>query len=745
MKKNGCGMPFGVPTSFIKCLLMMKMTILLICVFSLQSIANDSFAQEKITLRLENTPLRKAFKVIERQSSFRFVYNEELLPANRKVSISVRSMPLDQVMGLLLQNTSLTFKIIGVDLVVIAAGEPETAMARAEAPAITVTGKVVSTDNRPLANISVFEKGTTTGTVTKENGSFSLSVSDANATIVVSSVTYVTQEIQLNGRTSINVILKEATDELNAVVVVGYGTQRKKDLTGSVGSVPMTNSAKTPVLGTSQLLQGTVSGVQVTQTNSQPGASFTVRVRGTNSISSSSDPLYVVDGYAGADIAALNPTDIASMEVLKDASATAIYGSRGANGVIIITTRKGTSGKMGIQFDMYTGVQHIGKKLDMMNAQQFATYLNQIVTYKNLSLPPASQLAYPYTQSQIDAMGAGTDWQKEIFRTAPISNYTLGFSGGNQDTHYFLSLNYFTQQGVLINSDYKRGTVRFNLDSKASDKIRMGFNSQVSYDMQNQANVNTSGGSTGGTLLDALRINPVLPVYDSTGNYTFANGPTANVTVLGNPVAAARLNTDAGTNTRIFANVFAEYEIIKGLKFKTSLGGETKNYREDVFRPSTTYLGKLTGGSANVNTNNNYNWLNENTLSYDKQINEHNNINVLAGWTYQEWKNRSANTTATNLSSNSYGTNNLGVGASLSSTSNASKNVLASGLGRINYRLFDKYLFTFTMRADGSSRFGENRKWGYFPSGAFAWRMSDEKFIQHIDAVSDLKLRLSYG
>ncbi|HEY4149455.1 MAG TPA: SusC/RagA family TonB-linked outer membrane protein, partial [Chitinophagaceae bacterium] len=720
---------------------MMKMTILLICAFSLQSIANDGFAQEKITLRLENASLRKAFKTIEKQSSFRFVYNEQLLPADRKITISVRAMPLEHVMEQLLENTALTFKIIGVDLVVIAANQrddpgPNSTPAPA---AIAITGKVLNNDNKPLANISILEKGTTNGTVTRGDGSFSLNVADANATLVISSVGFVSQEIALNGRKNINVTLRETTEELNTVVVVGYGTQRKKDLTGAVGSVPMANTEKTPVFGTSQLLQGTVSGVQVTQTNSQPGASFTVRVRGTNSISSSSDPLYVIDGYAGADINALNPNDIASIEVLKDASATAIYGSRGANGVILITTKKGTPGRNAVSFDMYTGVQQVGKTFDMMNAKQFATYLNQVTA------ADAPTMALPFTQAQIDALGEGTNWQKDLFRSAPISNYSLGFSGGNADSRYYLSFNYFTQKGIVLNSDYKRGTVRFNLDNKVSDKVRIGINTQVSYDFQDLANVNTNGGSSGGTILDALRASPTIPLYDSTGAYSFQNGPSGYTDILGNPVAAAVLNSDKGATSRIFANAFGEYEIIKGLKFRTSFGGELYNRREDVFRPSTTYLGKTTGGYAGVNTNNNYDWLNENTFTYDRQFGGIHAINVVAGWTYQSWQDRSANTTATTLSSNSYGTDNLGVGASITSSSNTTVHVLASGLGRINYRLMDKYLFTFTMRADGSSRFGANKKWGYFPSGAVAWRMSDEKFIKSINAISDLKIRASYG
>ncbi len=549
MKKNGCGMPFGISASFIKCLLMMKMTTLLICAFSLQSLANDGFAQEKITLRLENVSLRKAFKTIEKQSSFRFVYNEQLLPADRKITISVHAMPLEHVMEQLLENTALTFKIIGADLVVIAANQREDQGTKTEPVAITITGKVLNNENKPLANISVLEKGTTNGTVTRADGTFSLDVTDANATLVISSVGFVAQEIALNGRKTINVSLKETTEELNTVVVVGYGTQRKKDLTGAVASVPMANTEKTPVFGTSQLLEGTVSGVQVTQTNSQPGASFTVRVRGTNSISSSSDPLYVIDGYAGADINAINPNDIASIEVLKDASATAIYGSRGANGVILITTRKGTPGRNAVSFDMYTGVQQVGKTFDMMNAKQFATYLNQVTA------ADAPTMALPFTQAQIDAMGAGTNWQKDLFRSAPISNYSLGFSGGNADSRYYLSFNYFTQKGIVLNSDYKRGTVRFNLDNKVSDKIRIGINTQVSYDFIDYANVNTNGGSSGGTILDALRASPTVPLFDSTGAYSFQNGPSGYTDILGNPVAAAVLNSDKGATSRAYSPI----------------------------------------------------------------------------------------------------------------------------------------------------------------------------------------------
>ncbi|WP_255539674.1 SusC/RagA family TonB-linked outer membrane protein [Longitalea luteola] len=603
-----------------------------------------------------------------------------------------------------------------------------------------ISGKVFNSSNLPMPGVNVQVKGTNIGTFTDTKGFFALNVPETKPVLlVVSSVGYTTQEVDVTNATGdLTVTLVEVPTQLTDVVVVGYGTARKKDLTGSVASVGLQSVEKTPVFGTSQLLQGRVAGVQVTQTNSQPGSAFTVRIRGTNSISTSSDPLYVVDGYAGADITALNPNDIVSMDVLKDASATAIYGSRGANGVVMITTRRGAAGKKAITFDAYTGVQQVANKLEMMDAQQYARFVNEAAAKSSPVLPQ------PYTEDQINAMGKGTDWQDELFRNARISNYNLGFTGGNADSRYYLSMNYFSQDGIIIGSDYKRGTLRFNLDSKISEKLRVGLSSQVSYESQLQANVNTTGGSAGGTLLDALLSSPVTPVYDSTGAYTFRNGPQPYAIDVGNPVAAANLNSDKNKNTRIFANFFAEYEMIKGLKLRSSFGGEYRNFRNDVFRPSNSYLGAQTNGYAQVVTNNNYNWLTENTLTYDKVFNRTHSINAVAGVTYQEWKNASVTSTVTGLSTNNLFTDNLAIGTA-NNGSNTNKNVLASFLGRLNYRLLDRYLFTFTFRADASSRFGENNKWGYFPSGAFAWRVKEENFLKEVDAISDLKFRASYG
>lgn len=605
----------------------------------------------------------------------------------------------------------------------------------------TITGKVIAPDNTPVAGATITVKsssGKGESVAAGPDGSYRIKVPNTGAfTLVISAVGYDNLEVlssTIGAGFSYTATLKGSAHGLNEVVVVGYTSVNKRDITGSVATVSMANTDKTPVLGASQLLEGTVPGVQVTQYNSQPGAAFSVRIRGTNSISYSSDPLYVLDGYAGADLTGLNVNDIQSISILKDASSAAIYGSRGANGVVLITTKKGAMGKPAVNFDMYTGEQQVSHMLKMMNGKQFATYLNQVAELNGT--------AKPYTPAQLASLGAGTDWQKAIYRTAPISNYFINVGGGSETNHYYLSANYFDQQGVLINTGYKRGTIRFNMDSKISNKVSAGINAAVTYAWQSKGDINSNGGSTSGTILNALRFNPALPIRDSSGNFTFQDGPLPYTDQMGNPVAQATQNTDRQNDIRILANAFVEYEVIPGLRLRSTLGGELYNGREEIFKPTTSYLAP--NGIAQVNTTNNYDYLNENTIKYNWNKGIH-ALEALAGWTYQLYRNKAANAIATSLSSNSYGTDNLGVGSASSVTSSGSKNVLASGLARINYRLMDRYIFNINMRADGSSRFGTNKKWGYFPSGGFTWRAGEEKFIQSIPAISELNVRLSYG
>lgn len=613
--------------------------------------------------------------------------------------------------------------------------------AQVRTPDHKVSGVVLTATGSPIPGATIQVKGSNASALAGNDGSFAIEVKYKGAVLIVSAVGYATLEIEAASAGKIT--LRQEAKGLEDVVVVGYGTTRKKDLTGAISSVSVKDVDKEPVIGTSQMLEGQVPGVQVSQNQSQPGGTvFSIRIRGTNSINSSSEPLYVVDGFAGATINDINPSDVASIDVLKDASATAIYGSRGANGVVMITTKRGRPGRS-LTIDAYTGDQQVAKQYKMMNANQFGNYLVTLQTQQNQL--NNTTIPLPYTQAQVDAMGAGTNWQHQIFRVAPTSNMSVGMSGGTDNSRYYLSMSYYDQQGIIIASDYKRGVIHFNLDQYMG-KVHVGVSSQASYDYQNAPTVNTSGGGTTPSVLwDAVRFSPILGVRDSTGAYTYVNGPGPIVSPIGNPVAYANEARDGVYNLRTFANVYGDYEVIPGLHLRTTFGIDYTNGGERQFVPTDLYVASANGGSASQSSSQNYSWLNENTLTYDRTFHRIHAVNVVGGFTLQHWYQKSFGEGITNLSTNAESYNNLGVGTPGTPNSSYQDNALSSWFGRLNYRLMDKYLFTATLRGDGSSRFGVNNKWGYFPSGAFAWRVSQEKFAQRWTSVSDLKLRTSYG
>ncbi|MBE9600216.1 TonB-dependent receptor [Pedobacter sp. MC2016-24] len=718
-------------------ILMLNWTLILGLLLSLDVSAKSYGQDVKVSLTLNGSSLKEAIGALEQKAQTRFMYSEDVLPKNKQVTLSVQNEELLNVLGKVLQNTGLTYKVTNAGLIVIA---PE-ASGLAD---IKVKGKVTDDKGGPLPGVSIKVVGAAKGTVSNGNGEYELAVPDGGS-IQFSYVGFATQTIAVAGRAIINVTLKDdANTELNEVVVVGYGTQRKSDLTGSVASLSGKDLDKTPVVGADQMLQGRVSGLQLTQSDGQPGNATSIRIRGTNSINSGNEPLYVIDGFAGvANLSSINPNDIQSIEVLKDASSTAIYGSRGANGVILVTTKKGKEGQNNINFDAYYGQQKLSKKMDMMNASQFAQYLNDYYTQYNAA-NPATQKALPYTNDQINSLGAGTDWQDELYRTAPIQSYQLSFSGGNKDTRYYLGLNHFDQDGIMRNTGFRRELIRMNLDRNIGNKIKVGFSSQISYSSQNidATKTGVGYGAAGG----ALNMNPIVPLRDASGKYSFQNEPIPVVGVYGNPVAGVMLTQDNIGASRGLINAFGEYELIPGLKFKTSIGVDFTSGFEKRYLPSTVFIGQATVGQGYRSSAVNYSWLNENTLSYTKEFNKNHRIDALAGFSLQEFKTDEFSASSQNYFTDALGADNLSIGGNvLTPTSNAVKNNLASFFGRANYYYSDKYIFTFTMRADGSSRFGLNSKWGYFPSGAVAWRASNEDFLKDIKQISNLKLRASYG
>ncbi|MDO7875869.1 TonB-dependent receptor [Hymenobacter sp. ASUV-10] len=659
-----------------------------------------------------------------------------------------------------LRNQLATCCLLTLGSSCIGMGSAEAAVSRAvvQNPADrTIQGSVTASDgNEVLIGVSVSVKGTSQGTTTDASGRFTLTVPEGDGvTLVFSYVGYTTQEVALQGRSTVAVVLTVAKQELSQVVVIGYGTARKSDLTGSVVSVKSEELLATPTTTFDQALQGRAAGVQVTQTSGQPGAEASIRIRGTSSINAGNEPLYVIDGMLvssdGADqslgvnlgprisaLSTINPNDIESIEILKDASATAIYGSRGANGVVLVTTKRGKSGTGTVTFDTYYGTQRVANKLDVLNASQFADFVNeakinagQTPIYNN----PAS-------------LGAGTDWQNEIFRSAPIASYQLSFSGGDDKTKYAITGGYFTQDGVIRNSNFERYSFRANLDRDLSSKLTVG-NSLTYARIATDGVLTTTQTIVPGVTSAALQFNPILPVYNAAepGGYTFENRSSNFLgKTLGNPVADVNEFRSHGVNSRILGNVYARYKVLKNMELRTSFGIDAFSSRENAFGPNFLKRTQASKGEASIGTVSGLTWLNENTLTYKPVLSENHAVDFLLGYTLQQFNNESLLVYAFDFPDSRTGYHDISAGLLPQKPANGeSRWSLVSYLARVNYTLFNRFLFTGTGRVDGSSKFAAGKQYGFFPSGAVAWRLSDEEFVKQWSAVSELKLRASYG
>ena len=556
-----------------------------------------------------------------------------------------------------------------------------------------VSGKVTSESGSPLPGVNVVVKETGKGTVTDVNGNFSIDVPEKGGTLVFTSVGYEQKDVILKNEKTVDVSLSEQNKELNEVIVIGYGTTKKSDLTGSVASIKAEDLKKTQVTSFDQALQGRAAGVQVTQLSGKPGAETSIRIRGTSSINAGNEPLYVIDGMLissdGGDIStgvtrgprigalsSINPNDIESIEILKDASATAIYGSRGANGVVLITTRRGKSGVGSVNFETYYGVQEISHKVDVLDAEQFANLVNEAKLNAN---------ATPLYVNPKN-LGKGTDWQDKLLRTAPMASYQLSFSGGDEKTKYALSGGYFDQEGIILNSDFKRYSFRTNLDREVSKNLTVG--TSISFSRVASSGVLTNAGTiVPGVTTSALLFNPILPVYDSTvkGGYTYENDRGK---VLGNPIAEAKEYNSYSTIARLIGNVYARYKIIEGLEFKTSFGVDQYNSKESAFGPNFLKRTEASKGEASIGDVNGLTWLNENTLTFNTRIRKDDRLNVLAGYTVQKFNNESMFVYAFDFPDDRTGYHNIAAALNPQKPSNSeSQWTLVSYLGRINYSL----------------------------------------------------------
>ncbi len=615
-----------------------------------------------------------------------------------------------------------------------------------------LTGKVASDEGESLIGVNiVVQDAIARGAITDIDGNYSIEIQKGE-TLIFSYTGFEDQKVQIENQTVLNVELKAAANVLNEVILIGYGSAKKSDLTGSVSSVSGEQLRTSLTTNVDQALQGRVAGVQVTQNSGQPGGAASIRIRGANSISLSSEPLYVIDGIpfqgdgastAGFDwaggangqnrvnpLSAINPSDILSIDVLKDASATAIYGSRGANGVILITTKRGKKGEAKISYGTYYGIQTLQKKLDLMSLQQFASYNTQVMNEQGLV--PDQRFADP------SLLGRGTDWQDEVFQSAGNYSHQLTVSGGNDKTTYAIMGGYMQQDGIIIGSNFDRISTRMNLDTKVNDWFKIGGSLAFA---KNKERITLNDGGDG-VIMQSLIMMPSVGVRDIDGNY---DGPNiANSGVNFNPVAAALQRNNIVERQRLMANVYGDVHLFKGMVFKSEFSFDNNHGLTKAFHPTFRW-GAIVNNENKLRQReeNSFFWAAKNYLTYDKSFGKHGIITML-GTEAQKSTFNGSDITVFNLPSNEIQVLSQGTPLGLPGAWQGA-NSLLSYFGRVNYNYNEKYLATFTYRADASSNFGPGNKWGYFPSGSFAWRVSQEDFLKDNQFMTNLKLRLGYG
>ncbi|MDO5979838.1 SusC/RagA family TonB-linked outer membrane protein [Flavivirga spongiicola] len=709
-------------------LIIMRTFVFLCCITAFGFTPSDVLSQNtKIKIDIDNTlTVDEVFDLIMEQTDYKFIYQEGIFKDFPRVKVKKGIVSANKLLQKSLSSGNFNVVLSSNNTVVVKERRKQSII---KEQGIQVSGVVIDGNGQPLPGANILEKGTKNGTQSNFDGNFSLKITNDNAILVVSYLGFERQEVTIGNQTNITVVLKEDAASLDEVVVVGYGTVKKSDLTGAVGTIKEEEIQKQQVTRIDQALQGRLSGVQVSSIGGAPGSGTTIRIRGGNSINAGNEPLYVVDGFiGGGDLNTINPADIKSIEVLKDASSTAIYGSRGSNGVVLITTKRGKLNSVPqVTYDTNITISNPVKKLDLLSGREYAEFRNEYAIYNGVD--PAN---VPF--SDLNDI-ADTNWQDIMFTTGVVHNNNLSVTNGTETSNYYLGLNYLNDEGIIIGSGFKRYQLRFNIDQHLGNAFKIG--ASLTAARTNRDNRNASG----------YGILPTAPVYNDDGSFFSEN--QLNGFPFNNPLALEKLTLNETTGNRILGNIYAQVNLLKGLTFKSTFGFDLYTTKNNTYSsidlPSNAF--NNTGGIASVNTGFSTTIQNENTLNYDHTFNDDHNINVLAGYTYQNFKFEGLNAGTRGFSNDVSLFNALENGdqAQHSINSNESSWTLLSALFRVNYSYKGKYLLTLSGRNDGSSRLAEGNQWQFFPSVAIGWRLSDEAFIKDLDVFDNLKLRVSYG
>lgn len=723
----------------------MRLSFILLLVSTLTVIGNSYSQTTRFSFQLSNATIKDVFQEIERKSEFIIVYSDDMIDVTREVSVKVDDASVERILDQVLKASNNGYEIKDRQIVITERRDMPLTEFLAQQEHV-LRGVVKTADGSTLPGATVLEKGTTNGTITDFDGAYILKLTKSPAVIVFSFVGMSSIEMDYTGQANQNVVLREETIGIEEVVAIGYGVQKKSDLTGATNRLTEENMNKSVATSPVEMMQGRVAGVNITQNNGEPGSGMSVRIRGSNSIRSGQEPLYVIDGVpldnanitpSGASAAGygsganknplsfLNPEDIESIDILKDASSTAIYGARGANGVVIITTKKGKMGKGTITYDGYAGVSQIREKMDVLSAAQFRTYIKA-------------------DGSKLLDLGASTNWQDEIFRTAYTQSHSVSFGGGSEKSTYHTSIGLLDQDGIVNNSGVKKLNGSVKVTQKAfNDKLLLTGSLIASHQQDSRVPISDQKGSgyEGDLIITALKSNPTFPVKKADGTYYQHSLDQRNA------VAMMNLVDDKTMTDRMLANISAAVDITKGLKYKLNIGLDRTNAERRVNQnQQLNYLSnKGEGIIGNITATNR---LIENYFTYNTKIGEEHNFDFLLGHSYQTVGATSHNTSVNGFTVQGIQyTDNLQYGnfSAARVSSSAYKRELQSFFGRVNYSLKDKYLFTATGRYDGSSKFGANKKYGFFPSVAGAWRVTEEDFMKDMNTVTNLKLRLGWG